>query len=59
MAQCVMSKKSPIVHARVREVTERIRERSRDGRRGYLARMDAAHGDVIRLDCHNGALSLM
>src|SRR5216683_3519577 len=30
------------VHIRVREVTERIRERSRSGRADYLARMDAA-----------------
>src|ERR1700694_3171105 len=30
------------VHVRVREVTERIRERSRSGRADYLARMDAA-----------------
>jgi phosphogluconate dehydratase len=33
---------SPKVHIRVREVTERIRERSRSGRTDYLARMDAA-----------------
>src|ERR1700688_3856431 len=30
------------VHIRVREVTERIRERSRSGRADYLARMEAA-----------------
>src|SRR6266436_1253864 len=30
------------VHVRVREVTERIRERSRSGRADYLVRMDAA-----------------
>src|SRR6266404_2428427 len=30
------------IHIRVREVTERIRERSRSGRADYLARMDAA-----------------
>src|SRR5258707_6696978 len=30
------------VHVRVREITERIRERSRSGRADYLARMDAA-----------------
>src|SRR3981081_262655 len=30
------------VHVRVREVTKRIRERSRPGRADYLARMDAA-----------------
>src|ERR1700688_4433262 len=30
------------VHVRIREVTERIRERSRSGRADYLARMDAA-----------------
>src|ERR1700692_3412795 len=30
------------VHVRIREVTERIRERSRGGRADYLARMDAA-----------------
>src|SRR6267143_2942834 len=30
------------VHVRVREVTERIRERSRSGRADYLARMDAS-----------------
>src|ERR1700693_1215399 len=30
------------VHVRVREVTERIRERRRSGRADYLARMDAA-----------------
>src|ERR1700686_1440943 len=30
------------VHVRIREVTERIRERSRSGRADYLARMDVA-----------------
>ncbi len=30
------------IHVRVREVTERIRERSRSGRADYLARMEAA-----------------
>src|SRR5258707_510646 len=30
------------VHVRVREITERIRERSRSGRADYLARMEAA-----------------
>jgi phosphogluconate dehydratase len=30
------------IHVRVREVTERIRERSREGRADYLARMDGA-----------------
>src|SRR5580692_11181115 len=33
---------SPKIHVRVREVTERIRERSRLGRADYLARMEAA-----------------
>src|SRR6202161_1899433 len=37
-----MPEKSPAVHLRVREVTERIRERSRAGRADYLARMEAA-----------------
>src|ERR1700683_736812 len=37
-----MPGKSLKVHARVREVTERIHERSRSGRADYLARMDAA-----------------
>src|SRR5258708_35830701 len=37
-----MSAELPKVHVRVREVTERIRERSRSGRADYLARMDAA-----------------
>jgi phosphogluconate dehydratase len=37
-----MSGTSQKIHVRVREVTERIRERSRAGRAGYLARMDAA-----------------
>src|SRR5271156_2749767 len=37
-----MPKESGKVCARVREVTERIRERSRSGRADYLARMDAA-----------------
>jgi len=37
-----MPEKSQTIHARVREVTERIRARSRDGRADYLARMDAA-----------------
>ncbi|MDP9084341.1 MAG: phosphogluconate dehydratase [Pseudomonadota bacterium] len=37
-----MPKESQSTHVRVREVTERIRERSRDGRADYLSRMDAA-----------------
>jgi phosphogluconate dehydratase len=37
-----MSGKRPTIHARVREITERIRQRSRSGRTDYLARMDAA-----------------
>jgi phosphogluconate dehydratase len=37
-----MPEKSRKIHDRVREVTERIRERSRPGRAEYLARMDAA-----------------
>src|ERR1700674_4673109 len=37
-----MRKESRQVHVRVREVTERIRERSRGGRADYLARMDVA-----------------
>src|SRR5271165_657995 len=37
-----MPEESPKVHVRVREVTERIRERSRRGRADYLARMEAA-----------------
>jgi phosphogluconate dehydratase len=37
-----MSNESPKVHVRIRDVTERIRERSRDARTAYLARMDAA-----------------
>jgi phosphogluconate dehydratase len=37
-----MPKTSVKMHARVREVTERIRDRSRSGRADYLARMDAA-----------------
>jgi phosphogluconate dehydratase len=37
-----MPKESRKIHVRVREVTERIRERSRSGRADYLARMDAA-----------------
>src|SRR6202046_3133886 len=37
-----MRKQTPKIHVRVREVTERIRERSRPGRADYLARMDAA-----------------
>src|ERR1700683_2640075 len=37
-----MPGKSLKVHARVREVTERIHERSRTGRADYLARMDDA-----------------
>src|ERR1700704_4572172 len=44
------------VHVRVREVTERIRERSRSGRADYLARMDAARrqGSVrAGLSCTN------
>ena len=42
MAQWDMADTSQKVHVVVREVTERIRERSRGGRAGYLARMDAA-----------------
>ncbi|MEA3197018.1 MAG: phosphogluconate dehydratase, partial [Gammaproteobacteria bacterium] len=37
-----MPAQSPKIHVRVREVTERIRERSRSGRADYLARMEAA-----------------
>jgi phosphogluconate dehydratase len=37
-----MRQESRPVHVRVREVTERIRERSRRGRAGYLARMESA-----------------
>ena len=37
-----MSEELQKVHVRVREVTERIRERSRAGRADYLARMDEA-----------------
>jgi phosphogluconate dehydratase len=37
-----MRKESRQVHVRVREVTERIRERSRPGRADYLARMESA-----------------
>ena len=37
-----MRKESRQVHVRVREVTERIRERSRGGRAEYLARMECA-----------------
>ena len=37
-----MADTSQKVHVVVREVTERIRERSRSGRAGYMARMDAA-----------------
>src|ERR1700675_2100141 len=37
-----MPAESQKTHVRVREVTERIRERSRSGRADYLARMDAA-----------------
>jgi len=37
-----MPMETPKVHIRVREVTERIRERSRASRADYLARMDAA-----------------
>jgi phosphogluconate dehydratase len=37
-----MPEKSQKIHTRVREVTERIRERSRAGRADYLARMEAA-----------------
>ena len=38
-----MAQESPKVHVRIREVTERIRERSRGSRADYLARMDSAH----------------
>ena len=51
-----MSQKSPNVHVRVREVTERIRERSRGGRADYLARMESArrHGSArAGLSCTN------
>ncbi|MHB8477323.1 MAG: phosphogluconate dehydratase [Steroidobacteraceae bacterium] len=37
-----MPRQSPTVHVRVREVTDRIRERSRGGRADYLARMESA-----------------
>src|ERR1700689_138488 len=39
-----MSENSRKIHEGVREVTERIRARSREGRADYLARMDAARG---------------
>ena len=42
MAQWGMADTSQKVHVVVREVTERIRERSRSGRADYLARMEAA-----------------
>src|SRR6202158_4221189 len=45
-----MTAESQKVHVRVREVTERIRERSRSGRADYLARMDSARA---RLSCTN------
>jgi phosphogluconate dehydratase len=51
-----MPEKSPPVHLRVREVTERIRERSRAGRAQYLARMEVARrsGSVrAGLSCTN------
>src|ERR1700686_645419 len=51
-----MSQESAKVHVRIREVTERIRERSRGGRADYLARMDAARqrGSArARLSCTN------
>jgi phosphogluconate dehydratase len=38
-----MAQESPKVHVHIREVTERIRERSRGSRADYLARMDSAH----------------
>jgi phosphogluconate dehydratase len=44
------------LHERIREVTERIRERSADSRKHYLERMDQARGaDVTRmgLSCTN------
>jgi phosphogluconate dehydratase len=37
-----MAEELPKIHVRVREVTERISERSRAGRADYLARMDEA-----------------
>jgi phosphogluconate dehydratase len=37
-----MPRESPTVHVRVREVTDRIRERSRGGRADYLARVECA-----------------
>jgi phosphogluconate dehydratase len=37
-----MPRETQNIHVRVREVTERIRDRSRDGRAEYAARMDAA-----------------
>src|ERR1700722_8145547 len=37
-----MPPESPTVHVRVREVTDRIRERSRGGRADYLARLESA-----------------
>jgi phosphogluconate dehydratase len=37
-----MPQELPGVNVRVREITERIRERSRKGRAEYLARMDSA-----------------
>jgi phosphogluconate dehydratase len=42
MAQWGMSAETRQVQGRVREITERIRSRSRTGRAEYLARMDAA-----------------
>jgi phosphogluconate dehydratase len=51
-----MPRESPTVHVRVREVTDRIRERSRGGRADYLARMESARrsGSVrAGLSCTN------
>ena len=48
--------KNHVIDARVREITERIRERSKPGRTEYLARMDAARtAGVARkgLSCTN------
>ncbi|MDE2449805.1 MAG: phosphogluconate dehydratase, partial [Gammaproteobacteria bacterium] len=51
-----MSEKTPALNPRVREVTERIRERSRGPRAAYLERMAAQGGGEParkRLSCTN------
>src|ERR1700731_1695679 len=51
-----MTAESQKIHVRIREVTDRIRERSRLGRADYLARMEAARqrGSArSRLSCTN------